>query len=400
MKSIDFSVACHGDDHHIAEVYHRLTERALKPRDVKLRIQEINWNKLWAFVQGTAMSPSSIDVSEVGTTWLKSLADTNALKRIPDDFIEHSEAKNYLSDAAWKSIHHISPSEVLFWPFMVDVRVIYYWRDDLEAVGISEADAFSSVSSIRETIEKLRAAGLPGWGASCCHGINTLYEVSSWVWATGKDYMSMDGTRTSICDEEVRDSISAYFGLAKFMDHPHESYDELAKAFRQKRVSVMMDGPWLWSDLLHHRSREVDLGSIGVAKPPGPPFLGGSTLVVWRHAKERILDDAFNLLTLLTSPNSQEILFEEKGLLPVNNALLNQAPFITDANLKIMIDAVSTGRYLPTWPIWGPLESSLVRIFGLVWQSLKVNGFDMKPELLSRHFEPLATRFDRMLDLF
>ena len=400
MKTIRFSIARHDSDSGMSDIYRRLTRGLLTPRNVSLHIEEVTWNNLWAYVQEKSMGASSVDVSEVGTTWLKSLADANALMSISDEFIEKSGAKTQLSDTAWKSINYISPTAVLFWPFMLDVRMIYYWRDNLEAAGIKESNAFSSIKSIRETIEKLRASRLPGWGATSFHGINTLYEISSWVWATGKDYMSPDGKHTAICDSDVQEAISAYFELAQFMEHPYDSYVDLSRAFKQKQVSVMMDGPWLWSDMIHHPSLAVDLDNIGVSKPPGPSFLGGSTLVIWRSAREQIVETAYELLALLTSPDPQRILFERKGLLPVNREVLNRAPFTSDANLRAMAESMSHGRYLPTWPIWGPLESSLVRVFGLIWESLKCNDMKMKPDLLKRHCDPLATRFDKMIAMF
>ena len=384
----------------MSAVYRRLAESAAGQLDATLFIKEITWNKLWAFIQGMAMAPSSLDVSEVGTTWLKSLADADALKPIPADFIEKSRGQSWLSDAAWKSIRLISPTTVLFWPFMLDVRMIYYWRDHLKAARIDETDAFSSIANTRETIEKLRAGGMPGWGATSAAGINTLYEVSSWVWATGKDYMSPDGKQTMICDADVQNAILAYFELAGSIDRPYENYVDLVNAFKQKKVSVMMDGPWMWSDVIHSRYQQIDLGNIGVSSPPGPPFLGGSSLVVWKCVNESILGEVLKLLAVLTSPGPQKALFENKGLLPVNSEVLNAEPFTSDVNLKTMARAILRGRYLPTLPIWGHLESSLVRIFGLVWQSLKTNGLQMKPDLLLRHFAPLAKRFDKMIEMF
>ena len=400
MKTINISVARHLNYENIPRIYHELAKDTFKSLDTTFVIDEIPWDELWHFAHTKAITKTGFDVSEVGNTWLGSLADADSLRVIPETFIRETDAPQMISEVAWKGIGPRKENGVVSWPFMVDIRMIYYWRDHLSRAGIDETDAFSSPERIHETLAKLRAVGLPGWGAPTFHNNNTLYNISSWVWSTGKDYLAQDGKRTQFCDDSVLESMAAYFRLARYMNGPFNTEVDLIRAFSEKRISVMMSGPWLWNELFHERLPAVDLSNVAVAMPPGPPFLGGSTLVIWNHANPDIVDEALAFFTLLTSFKPQATLFEIKGLLPVNQGVLKRPPFTSDANFKRMTELVEKGRYLSPSPIWGHLESSLIRVFGLVWAALKENGYNMSLDLLRRHLEPLAKRFDRMADMF
>ena len=400
MKTLHLSVAQHDGYDDLAGLYRQLVGPTFAQQNAELYIDVISWDELWRFVHSRVMAQTGIDVSEVGSTWLGSLADTDALTPLPRQYLLEMGGHELFTDAAWNSIELISGNRVLFLPFTLDVRLIYYWRDALAAAGIDEKTAFSSAAATHDTLAKLTRAGEPSWGVPTCYGINTLYHISSWIWGGGKDYLSDDGTRTAFCEPEVLNAIMAFYRLSEFMSRPYENHADVRRAFLDRQICVTMSGPWFWNEIYQNHLRDMDSSRIGVALPPGPPFLGGSMLVLWRHADGTLTETALSLLQLLVSKKIQRKLTEVRGLLPVHRGLLGGAPYSTDTNFRTMVHALSAGRYLPTTPIWAHLESSLVRAFGLIWSSLKTNGFKLDRTLLERHLEPLAKRFDRMLEIF
>ena len=399
MKKLLFSVANHPAAD-MAELYQSLASSTIEKLNTQLRVDVIPWEDLWYYVQSKSMALSGLDVSEVGTTWLGSLADADALATLSDDFIQELHGSSRFSEKAWQPVEHIGGKQVRFLPFMLDIRMIYYWRDHLEKAGIGEETAFATIENVQETFAKLRAAGMPGWGAQTFHSNNTLYHISSWIWATGKDYLSKDEKRTAFCEPEVLEAIRAYFELASFMDRSFDNHGEVSAAFERREITACMNGPWVWSALYQNRSQTNDVEKIGVALPPGPPFLGGAALMISNHARGDIIEPAQVLLDILTSASAQRRLHDLRGMLPVHREVLNDAPFNSDENFRAMSNAMSAARYLPSATIWGPLESSLIRAFGLIWGTLKGGGRNVKPGLLERHLEPLARRFDRMIEIF
>jgi ABC-type glycerol-3-phosphate transport system substrate-binding protein len=147
-------------------------------------------------------------------------------------------------------------------------------------------------------------------------------------------------------------------------------------------------------------SQEIDIANVGVSLPPGPPFVGGSNLIVWKHIAPENLEAALHLIAQLTSLKAQSDLCKETGLLPVREALFERPPYTTDKNYTVFKRALAEGRHLPRIMLWGPLEISLVQTFGLIWESIKNRGFTGIEATIRRHLEPLAKRFDRTLEVF
>ena len=397
-KRIYFSVAERECPEDLEQFYHDLATPVLSPLDTALAVNAVQWDNLWQFAQSKAASFSGLHVSEVGSTWLGSLASTGGLKPFSSAFLADVMPQTAFQSEIQKMNEQVSSGQNLFLPWLLDVRVIYYHREHLHAAHIDEGTAFSTIENMNETMEKLKSVGHSGWGATTFSNINTLYNLASWVWATGDDFLTDDRLATSFCDDIVLDAMKAYFDLGRFMPGPFESQDTLAGAFNRKEISAFMSGPWTWSSLC--RDDTVDAKSIGISRPPGPSFWGGSNLVMWQHAFEDVAHETDVLLQFLMSPEAQTALHRLKGLLPVHRSVIGAPPFTSDPNYIALLTALGAGRHLPVSPLWAHLEDSLVRVFGLVWQSLKHNDFTFKQDMLKRHLEPLAKRFDRMLTMF
>jgi multiple sugar transport system substrate-binding protein len=400
MKQLQFSVA---QPEHLPEVvafFRKLAEPTLEPLDFQLAVEGIPLEKLWYFVQTKSISRSGLNVSEVGSTWIGSLADADALRPFSGSDVEQLGGMTSFIETSWSGATLVNDERVLSIPWLADTRVIYYWRDVLEDAGIDEETAFESAEKTRETMERLRASGKSGWGAPTFGCNNNVHHVAPWIWAKGADFVSSDGSRTTFCDHEALEGILEYFQLSQYMPRAFDSLTEIIRAFESKQVAAIIDGPWLWTQILMNRTRTIDVANVGITPPPGPPFVGGSNLIIWQHCPDDYLDVSMTLIERLTSTEVQATLAKATGLLPVRKALFEKAPYTVDANYHIFKIALEEGRHLPRIVLWGPIEISLVQTFGVVWESIKDSGFRRVNDLLRRHLEPLARRFDKMLELF
>ena len=96
--------------------------------------------------------------------------------------------------------------------------MIFYWRDILEQAGIDEAGAFQSVEQMDRTLACLQSHGIATpWAVTTRRTSNTLYNISSWVWGAGGDFMSADGKWMLVAEPEVRAGLAQYYRLYRYM---------------------------------------------------------------------------------------------------------------------------------------------------------------------------------------
>jgi ABC-type glycerol-3-phosphate transport system substrate-binding protein len=278
--------------------------------------------------------------------------------------------------------------------------VVYYWRSHLKKAGIDEQGAFSSPNRMADTLDRLACSGRPPWGAPTFPVTNTLHQVASWIWSRGGDFVSEDGKRTLFCEPEALEGICEYLKLSRYMPHRFQSLDHILDTFEDRSISAIIDGPWfLMRMMLGGASTEI-LDDLGAAMPPGPPFVGGSDLVVWRHVPDDKAAAGLALVKHLTSPKIQREICETTGLLPVRTALFEEAPYASNPHFRVFGEALRFGRSLPMIAFWGPLEDRLVQAFGAIWKDVAGHrGCTSDQSIILEHLEPVAKRFDRLLRL-
>ena len=139
------------------------------------------------------------------------------------------------------------------------------------------------------------------------------------------------------------------------MPGPFNSYIEVDRAFKTKQIAALVDGPWLLRGMFAANFNDLDVFNIGIALPPGSPFVGGSNLIVWKSITDEKIEDALSLVRWLSSPEVQKQITDTKQLLPVRRSALDNPLFTTDANHKVLRDAVLAGRQVPQIPLWAHL---------------------------------------------
>ncbi len=375
----------------------KLGKTALLPIDAEASVEGVVWSKLWDFIHSKSISQTGLDVSEVGSTWVAGLANAEAIRPFSDDEAMQINQSGTLFAALEKQ--SVLNGRTWSIPWMADTRVIYYRRSLLEAAGVKEEDAFATIENMAETMERLSAIEKPGWGSLTTADNNCIHLLAPWVWAKGGGFISKDEKHTAFCEKQSIEGLLRYFNLAQYGAREFHSFDDVITAFKFKQVATMIDGPWVWIDFRKERDAAVDLNDIGLALPPGPAFVGGSNLVIWRQTGDN-LAAAVALVKLLSAGESQYQACTIKRLLPVRQESFQGPPYSLDPAYRVFANALKTGCNLPSLPIWAPLESSLLKAFGLIWETAKHNAFEVKEAHLLRHLEPLARRFDKMMEMF
>ena len=362
---------------------------------VHVRVRVLNWDTAWADLLKVALYQYGPDVSEIGTTWLSSFVAMDALHAFGSSGASAAGDPSAFLASSWQSgLMAQRPGEPpLRWaiPWWADTRIIYFRRDILAQAGVELAQAaFDSPGRLAQTLGRLQASGVPiPWAVPTHQSRMTVHNVAGWVWGAGGDFVSDDGRVVLFDRPAALAGICAYLGLARFLAEPARGLDDTQSdaLFHQGRAAAAISGPWL----LQFASPEV-VAQVGMAFPPGIPFVGGSHLVLWKHAVHDAA--AVKLVRFLTSQHVQSTFGRRAGLLPTRHDVLSNPPFSDDPLYQVVAQGLEMGRSFPSVPLWGLVEEKLNEVLGHLWADLLANPSLDLEEAVAEHLEPLARRLN------
>ncbi len=362
MSELGFSVIARSLDE-LAHT-HTLVERFSKRYNIPVQIQDLTWDTARQELNQVAMYNQGVDVSQVGSTWLRGFVDMNAVHVF--DPIELRRIGNTADfvPAAWENAMPHADGRLWAVPWLVDARILFYRRDWLKRAGVEESTAFATPQALDETLRALRASGvevpltLPtqfSW--------RTLHNVASWIWGAGGDFISRDGKHICFMEPSALAGFKHFFNLARHLpDSARRLSDAQADAmFIEGQAAVTIAGPWIMEMPVEQ------LVNVGVAAPPGPAFIGGSHLIIWKHSPH--LRQALQLVNYLVSVESQRN-HGLHGLLPARFEALNAADIPTREFSRYLQQVLREGRSFPPIHLWALIEERLTQALTTVWEDV------------------------------
>lgn len=356
--------------------------------DLRINIYE----QAWPEVMNTLLYGFGPEVSEVGSTWARSLAAGNGLVSFSASQIDKAAGMNAFICPHWEE----HQKQVFSIPFQVETRLVYYRRDVLATAGVAEESAFSSPQAFNETINALSENGVkkPLLIPIADRWFN-LSLAACWVWGAGGDFISADGKKVVFDQENTLTSLADYFSLAKYLSPDLFEISNATQAFFDDQYPVTLGGPWVYSYFLEQLADNPSLqDSIGVAPTPGHTFQGGTNLVVWRHS--RYSQQALQLLQFLTSFEFQSQW--NSNVLPARRDVLALPAYTNNPFLKIMVQSILTGRSYSDSPLWGVVEDRLSRALQQVWNDCLREPSRAPIDILRDNLIPLSRRINITLE--
>jgi multiple sugar transport system substrate-binding protein len=358
----------------------------------KVRLNILSWANGWNKLVDIALSHSGADISEIGTTWLSDFTKMGALYAFTNRDISMLGGSEQFIEASWQSCMVASSRGVLNpWsvPWSADTRCIYYHRDWLEKAGIEETDAFDTFQHFEDTLARLKESGvrIPLALPTSTVRIN-VHNLAMWVWGSGGDFLDSSGKELIIDQPAAQRGMQSYFEMGRFLtsDTRRLSDTQADDFFAAGLAGVAISGVWMLQD-----ARVVPRLSvkIGTAPIPGTPFVGGTNLVVWKHAKNR--EVALQLVRFLTSRQAGELIHPFAGL-PVRNDILDTGLYVSDPHLHVLADALRSGRSFPTGHLWGILEKRLGDGTTAIWDEIFSNSQPDIGKILQSHIQMISQR--------
>jgi ABC-type glycerol-3-phosphate transport system substrate-binding protein len=215
----------------------------------------------------------------------------------------------------------------------------------------------------------------------------------------GGDFMSADGKRVLVAEPEARAGMTHYFRLYRYRPPRSAPLDgiEAFELFQNQSVAAILSGPWFLSWLRRRGMPPYTLSRIGVALLPGPSFVGGTNLVIWKHVGADHEQLASELVRYLVTNPALLDFYHLAGLLPVRRDLLAQPPFNTDPHYQKIIEALNTGRPHSRIAMWRLVEDRLVTTLAHLWHEVRADPTQDIAALIEQNIVPLAQRLEATL---
>lgn len=371
---------------------------------VNAHVVLMNWDNAWRDILNIALYRHGADVSEIGAPWVGGIEAMNALRPFTRQEVAEFGGGEAFLPASWQATRLHNESEIWSIPWLVDTTVIYYWRDLLDETGIDEKNAFQTPEKLAETLRLLQENGhaFP-WAVDPLLHWGTLHHLASWIWHNGGDILDPDTKKPMFFEPEAMRGIKAYFALHPYIapelrqsKEPIYSID----LFSQRKAAVGIGAPdWLVHEHSALKRRPELKEKVGIALPPGPPYVGGSNLAVWKHIRNA-REGVELIRRMVTNNDLQRAYSQQLGFLPARLEVLEEAPFTADPHLQVMVQALRTGRTYPTMRRWGLVEERLSAIFIQIWKQIFDDPYADSDVILERYLGPLSKRLEMTLKEF
>ena len=345
----------------------------------------LDWGSAWRTLLRTALDNRGADVSEVGSTWVISLADMQALRAISRAEIHTLGGEDTFLPAAFRSCQRINDPQLWAVPFTTETRLLYYRKDLLEQAGIDASRAFQSNQSLFETLERLKT--LPGvipWTMTT-HELSVLHNMATWVWGSGGDFRTPDGRHMRLHQQPAVQGMVDFYRLGRYLQPGVHSLsvDESDALFREGKAAVALSGNWLLRQITAAGQTSGWSQKLGTAPPPGIPYLGGSNLILWRHS--HLTQPGLDLVGFLTSQPVQLAIFQYTGNLPAREDVLQLPTFKDDPHLGVIAQCLLRGRSFNAGYRWAAIEARLVAFLIDLWDDVLAKGdFQVETEVPRR----------------
>jgi multiple sugar transport system substrate-binding protein len=361
-----------------------------------VRYRPLTWSNAWTELLSYGLNNRGPDISQIGNTWVGSLAGMQALQSFSQSETAKIVSSQDILSAAWEANKLPGEDEIYAIPWIADTRMIFYQRRWLEKAGVDENTAFSSHEALLETLERVSAAGAQIPIAFATND-EVLHTLAPWVWGAGGSFRSDDRQHLSLNHSSTITGIQNFYRLSRFLKTDVQGLrtDQVITVFSNPQTAIVITNHSIAITLALYPHTHSDAESIGAAVVPGIPFIGGSSLVLWKYS---IYNSAvIELIRYLLSIESQTNLYRNSSELPVRRDILETEPFTTHRLLIPLAQSLKTGQAFQSGYQWANIERRLQTMFAQLLADIFANpNLDINSEI-SHRLEETQKRIERTI---
>jgi multiple sugar transport system substrate-binding protein len=385
MNTIRFSICKDRNDP--IEPFEAVVASFSKGHSSPVQLHSIPWDNYKQEVTAMALYGQGVDVSQVGAPVINDLVAMNALRPFTQREIGSFGGPSAFAPVAWNKMLSTDEVSAYAMPWIVDPRAMIYWRDMFEDAGVDETTTFTSFDAMEQGFERLQGAGFQTpWAVGTADKLNAFQVACTWIWGLGGEIGRDD--KILFDHPETIEALTRYFNLYRFMPQAGQNPDarEIGNWFLQRKVAAMIGSPSAILQIYPEISSKV-----GVALAPGPTYVGGSSLIIWKNS--HYPDDAVALVRHLTSHEAQLEYARRAGFLPARTSALNDEYFSGDPFLNVFAQSVLRGRTYVNLRLSGLMEDMLANAISHVWSKIIADPLMDVKTALKAELEPIARRF-------
>lgn len=303
------------------------------------------------FVQkfGTAAAGGNApDIASMDLVYAPYFASVGALADITDR-VEELSYKDDLSPGHVAQGQYEGKTYAL--PFTGDVSVMYYNKDLFRAAGLDPEQPPTTMAEVQAAAEAIAAIGDGSYGfafSGACGGCN-IFSMTPYVWASGGNVLSDDGTEALLDSTEVTDTMTMYRDMWDGGVMPElvqsDSGSNAGDAFKAGKVGIFNWGNFFLSSLTD--PTEGAKFDWGLALIPGAEagqsasFAGGDDIAITAGAKNP--DGAWAFLEWVTGEDGQQVI-ADAGVIPTRLDLIDDIYVTEDERYEVFADALAVGK--------------------------------------------------------
>jgi multiple sugar transport system substrate-binding protein len=367
---------------------------------IQISLRRVGWDRAWQVLLMDAVEGKGPHVSQIGSTWVATMAMLDALRVFNADDLSAIGGASRFLPSSWESVKFANRPEVWAIPWSIYTFVVSYRRDILEKADIDPETAFATPVDMRETFARLGRNGIAPWAFPSLHPYADLVHIaSSWARSNGGDFMSENGREPLFARPEASAGLMDFFELFPLIPLSLRglNIEACAQAFARGDTAVLIGGVEIGNELMESPYALQEMrDNVAVTTLPGVPWIGGDHLVVWKN----VLADAehekvaLDLVTYLSKKETQIQLFKIENILPARADAYDELTFPLDTTNPTLQKILNTGRPHPTLRLWRRIEAfldeMLLDIGSAVLRQPTVSPSEIAMQMLDEYEQKLA----------
>jgi multiple sugar transport system substrate-binding protein len=363
---------------------------------IKVEATVIPWGDALGKIQEAISGGPAPDLTQLGTTWVATIASTGTLLDLTGKYDEKSFPPQVL--AATRIEGDPKRGEKRFaMPWIVDTRALYFNKALCAKAGINPKKDFATWDTFKAALTKLKTIKVKGKPVQPL-GIpmsnwNIIHNLSWWIWGAGGGFVALGEKEPGINAKESLAGIEYYIELYRDgLVSPEADQGDpasVAEMLRKGEVATTVAFP----------TQSLSPDRFGIAPLPAGPkgrftFLGGSSIGVFESSRHQ--DEALALLKFLSSEAVQVANSTRTGLLPAAVARPDQLRPKLDPIRTTFIKQIPFGKAYPSIAGWGDIETVLRDGLNAVW-SLGKAAEKYDPAEAQKQLDQMAKAIDQIL---